>query len=622
MRNEGKVFLLKVLDIVIILIALPMVLYHMINAVYMISDAGRHVGIHLLSALVIVFLTQMRDNRRLWPLLLALTLLAVVCGGYVVLFFESLEMRMGFQTYLELAIGVVLLILSIEATRLPFGISLPAVAGFFILYNFLGHLLPGFLSGIPLEWETIISRLSLCSSMGILGPVLGVSASYIFLFMVFSALLSVSGITDFFMEAGRLMGRKLRAGPAIATVVICGALGTISGLVGPIIFIAGPFALPAMKKIGYTSEQAGAILAAGATGGPLIPPVMGVCAFLLASFTGTPYAKICLIAIIPGVLYVLSASLYCYFQGEKMKVRHLEEQQIDIRKLLHKAPIFFVPLAVMIVLFSMGYSAAFAAFWSCVTTIVVGLLIRSLSLRTLIEGFVSGARSGAEVAASCATIGIIVSTITMAGLGIKLPAAATYFCGGNLIALLILAGAICAILGMGMPPAGAYVLVVIAVVPALVKLGVDLLPAHYFVFYMANTGYVTPPVAMAALFAAKLSGSKFFKTGIQASLVSIAGFILPFMMIFCPGLVFDFSDPLISVTTLLACPLIFLGLQAVIVGYFARELSLIERIILFMSPLLLLLHIYTHDFIWFGIGLVIIIIFTIWQVKFSTVTTI
>lgn len=609
----------KVLNVVIVVVAVFMVLYQLINTQHMLLEPLKHSNMHLLLAFVITFLVALRNTRKRWPLMLLLALLGIASTGYIGLFFDDLKARSLFNTPLDLAIGITLIILCLEATRRAFGIVLPAITGIFILYSFFGYLLPGVLKVMPMESGEIVSRLSLALGWsGIYGYILDISANYIFLFMVFAAMITTTGAVGFFTEVGKLVGRKVRAGPALAAVVTSGLVGSVSGSAGANVMITGSFTIPAMKKVGYTAEQAGGIESAASTGGPIIPPVMGVVAFVMAGFTGISYSTIIIVAALPALLYILSAAFYTYFQGERMQVTRWEES-VDVRELLLRAPLFVMPLLVVVVLFMMDFTPMFVSFWAVVSICVIGLIRKKTrpSLSAFVRGLVNGAELGSKVAVTCATLGIIVTTITMTGVGVKFPMAIANLVGENLILLLLLTGVISIILGMGLPASAAYVLVAITIAPTLIRLGIDVLPAHLFVFFFANFSFITPPVAIAALFGSQLAGGNYVKTAIQASLVGMAGFIVPFIIIFSPAFMFDFSEPFFAITSLIACPIIFFGLQSSTVGYFTKRLNLVERAIILLSPTALMLHIYTANFVWFVVGLAILAVFIFWQTRIT-----
>jgi len=256
-----------------------------------------------------------------------------------------------------------------------------------------------------------------------------------------------------------------------------------------------------------------------------------------------------------------------------------------------------------------------AAFWGTIILVAISLIRPSTrpSLSTFIEGLCRGADIASRVAAMCAVLGLVIITITMTGLGVKLPSAAATLVGNNLLLLLILTGAICIVLGCGIPTSAAYLLVAITCAPMLLKLGVPLLQAHFFVLYAAVFANITPPVAIPAIFAAQIAHGQYMKTAFQAAFAGIAGFLLPYMIVFVPSLTFSFSEPFFAVTSLIACPLVFMGLQPAIVGYFMKRLGIGERALIILSPAALMLYIYTTDFVWFIVGVIILAVFTVWQ---------
>ncbi len=381
--------------------------------------------------------------------------------------------------------------------------------------------------------------------------------------------------------------------------------------------ITGSFTIPAMKRAGYSPEHAGGIETAASTCGPIVPPVMGIVAFIMVGFTGIPYKDVVAVAILPAILYVFSAALYVTFQAGKLGIQRAATAKVDRRELLISSPIFFGPLIVLTILLLLEYSPMLAAFWGTITLVVICFIRPKTrpSLATFVDGLCRGAEIGSKVAAMCAVLGLVIITVTMTGLGVRLPSAAAAFVGDNLLLLLVLTAAICIILGTGIPTSAAYILVAITCAPMLLKQGVPLLQAHFFVLYAAVFANITPPVAIPAIFAAQIADGNYMKTAFQAAFAGIAGFLLPFMIIFVPSLTFGSSTPLFAATSLIACPLIFLGLQPAIVGYFLKKLDLLQRIIMMLSPAALMLYIFTANLGWFVIGLAILVGFVVWQVS-------
>jgi TRAP transporter 4TM/12TM fusion protein len=450
---------------------------------------------------------------------------------------------------------------------------------------------------------------------GIYGMILSVSANKVFLFMVFAAWMSATGATRFFEEIGKFIGRFFKSGASITAIITSGLVGSVTGQAAANVSITGSFTIPTMKAAGYSPEQAGGIEAAASSGGPIIPPVMGIAAFIMAGITGISYLHIIVIAILPAFLYIFSCSYYAIFQGAKMDVAYRSEK-VNYRELLLRAPLFLIPLLTVIILFIQGRSAIYVSSWACIIVLVLSYLRKEtrLSLSNLLKAFVAGAKLGSQVAIMCATVGIIVQVITMTGLGLVLPHIISDFCGDNFLLLLVLTGVISIILGMGLPAATSYVLVAVVLAPIMIGYKVPVLTAHFFTFYFCNFSYITPPVALAAIFASKLAGANYTKTAIEASKVGIAGFILPFMLVWNPALMLDFSDSVAHIIIkTMACILCIIALQAGMVGHYITGLSLFRRAIILVSAALFLLAVYFNSSGLLFAGIALMIISTFWQ---------
>jgi len=607
----------RVLDILIAITGVAMVVYHLIYSQYLLQGPKEHWITHLGLALLLTFLLSMRRRSKFWPIKLVMVLTTICLSFYLWVCYPRLEIYGMLQAnYLDLLVGAILIFLCLEATRQSFGLVVPIVGILAIVYMFFASYLPeGLFHAMSLRPDIILEILTVgFADTGIFGPILGVSATYIFLFMVFAALVQTSGANEFFNQVGNLVGRKVRSSAAMAAVVTSGLVGSISGQSGPNVMITGSFTIPAMKKVGYTPEQAGGIEAAASTGGPIIPPVMGVAAFLMCGITGIPYAKIIGVAALPALLYLFSAGIYVEFQAAKMKIT---PQIIDVnyRELILRAPLFLCPLVAIIVLFVMGYTPLYVSFWACIIILILSLFRKQTrpSLKGLIDGLVNGASIGASIATICAVLGLVVAAVTNTGLGVKLPAAIGALAGGNLLLALILTGISSLILGIGMPASASYILVAVVLAPVLVKMGVNLLAAHLFAFYLANFSYLTPPVALSAVFAAKLAGGNFLKTAFESAKVGIGGFVLPFMIVWVEALVWDFSAPFFAVVSLITCFVTFIGIQASLVGYFLRKINLKERLILGISPICLMIYLATRSIMWFVAGVGILVILFFWE---------
>jgi TRAP transporter 4TM/12TM fusion protein len=606
----------RILDVVTVITGLTMVVYHLVYSQYLLQGPKEHRITHLGIGLFLVFLLSLRERGKYWPLKLALLLAALGSSVYLWVCYPRLEIYgMLEPNNVDIIVGVILVILCIEATRQSFGLVVPAVATLAIVYMFIGSYLPeGLFHAMSLKPDVIIEILTVgFANAGIFGPILGVSATYIFLFMVFASLVQTSGANEFFNQVGNLVGRKLRSSSAMAAIVTSGLVGSISGQSGPNVMITGSYTIPAMKKIGYTPEQAGAIEAAASTGGPIIPPIMGIAAFLMCGITGIPYSKIIGVAAIPALLYVFAGALYVEFQAAKMDITP-HAIKVNYRELILRAPLFICPLLVIIVLFINNYTPMYVSFWACITIIAMSLIRKETrpSLKDLIDGLVKGASIGASIAVICAVLGLVVAVVSNTGLGVKLPAALGTIAGGNIFFLLILTGLASLILGIGMPASASYLLVAVVLAPVLVTRGIPLLAAHLFAFYLANFSYLTPPVALSAVFATRLAGGNFLKTAFESVKVGIGGFVLPFMIVWVGALTWDFSSPYLAIIGLTTCIITFIGLQASIVGYFAFNLNLIERLTLGLSPACFMVYLAASSIIWFVAGAGILVVMFLW----------
>ena len=523
------------LDIIIALLAMGMVLYHLASTQYLIFVPVLHQNTHLTLALLVVFLTSLNTNKRFWPIALILIALSIVATGYVYLFHEAVETRYGFPTAIDKVIGIMMLIVVIEAARKSFGPIFPTVAIVFIAYVFLGQYLPEPFYHLPFSVDKIISYLSIGLSGGIYGSALSASANMIFLFVFFGNLLQVTGATGFFMEMGKLAGRKLRGGPAHTAVISSGFVGSVAGSVLANIAITGSFTIPMMKKAGFTRNQAGAIETAASTGAQLMPPIMGSAAFLMAEITGISYAKIIIMAVIPALLYFFSVGVYAQLQAMKLRIAPITEE-VNVGLLLRRAPLFVLPLIAIIYLLMKGYTPMLAAFWSIVLMVALSFIsketrISSKTLGAWIDGCVKGTTTGCGIAVTCATVGSMVTCMTMTGAGIRIPAMVEVLSGGFLIPALMITMVASLILGCGLPTIASYVLVAIVAAPVLVKMGVGLAQAHFFALYFAVIHYITPPIGTGALVASGIAGGKYLGTAWESFKIDLGAFVLPFIWI-------------------------------------------------------------------------------------------
>jgi len=579
-----------------------------------------HQNTHLAFALLVIFvqafLSALKQRKKIAFIWFALALLAIGSTLYIQLSWKQLDFYAGSRhDALQLSVGTILITLIIVATWREVGPVLPTLAILFILYAYVGHYIPGRLGTSPLSFDALVSKL--CINMeGVYGILLSVSAVKVYLFMIFAVWMSLMGATDFFSEVGKVVGRYFRAGAAVTAVVTSGMVGSVTGQAAANVSITGSFTIPAMKRSGYTPEQAGAIEAAASSGGPIIPPIMGIAAFIMSAMTGIRYVKIIGVAVIPAALYVLTCFLYVILQGAKMQIAGPSEK-INSRELALRAPLFLVPLATIIFLFIKGRTELFVSFWACVTVMILGLIRKETrpSLRGFLIGCVQAAKLGSQVAIVCATLGIVLKVISMSGLGLLLPHIVGDLCGENLDLLLVLTAIVAIALGTGLPAATSYILVAVVIAPIMMRLGVNVLASHFYAFYFCNFSYITPPVALAAVFASRLAEANYIKTAFEATKVGMAGFILPFAFVWNPALLLDFKeDPVLIAIKLAATVLALFSLQVGVVGYLTARLTTAQRILSVFSGVLFLMTIRNGSLTLLLTGLIVMGYLIFWTV--------
>jgi TRAP transporter 4TM/12TM fusion protein len=524
--------------------------------------------------------------------------------GYLILNFDELLYRVGVApTGPDLLFATVAVLLVLEMTRRACGPTLPILALGFVLYSLVGPYLPGLLWHKGYHLKRVLSFVF--SQEGIYGIPLGVSATFVFLFILFGAFLQVSGVGQFFLDLALGLAGGLRGGPAKVSVISSSLFGTVSGSAVANVVVDGVINIPLMKSSGFRPADAGAIEAVTSTGGQIMPPVMGAGAFLMAEFTGIPYPRIALAAAIPAILYYVSNFFVIDFQAAKLGLRGLRREALPragtaVRTRGHLlTPLLFMIIALMV----FQYSPIRAALWAIAACVAVSWFRRETRVTgtRLVEALRDGALGAVDIAATCASAGIVIGVLSLTGLGIKLANIVVSYGRESLLLTLMLSMLVVIILGMGLPTTAAYAVSASVIAPALMKLGVPELPAHLFVFYFACISALTPPVAMAAYAAAAIAGASMWEVGWRASLYGAAGFIIPYMFVYGPALVLQAAWPeivLAFATASVGC----IALAGAVQGWLLGRAGLVERVALLAAALLLIKPGWVTD----AIGLVLL----------------
>lgn len=551
-------------------------------------------SIHLGFALSLIFLlfpakrkTRRKDIVAWYDIIFAT--LSVGVGAYWPLMIETIVNRVGTLTTLDLTVGTLAVLLTLEATRRAVGLPITIIALLFMLYAYFGPSMPGFLAHRGLKFESLINTM-FYTSQGILGTPLYVSATFIFLFLLFGAFLVKTGVGQYFNDLALSIAGRRVGGPAKVAIFSSALQGTISGSSVANVVTSGSFTIPMMKKLGYRKEFAGAVEAAASTGGQIMPPVMGAAAFLMVEFIGITYWEIAKAAVIPAILYFSGIWIMTHLEAKRVGLKGLSKEEMPDRKEVFGKIYLLIPILLIIVLLMTGVSVMRAALWSIIGTIVVSAIRKStrIGFKQMVEALVDGARTALSVAAATASAGIIVGVVTKTGLGLKLANGLVGLANGQLLLTLFFTMLTAIVLGMGSPTTANYVITSTIAAPAIILLGVPALSAHLFVFYFGIVADITPPVALAAFAASGVSGGEPIRTGVNASKLAIAAFIIPYMFVLSPELLMiDTTIPYLIWMLFTA----FTGMLAIgagIIGFWYRKLYWYERIIAIASGLMLM----------------------------------
>lgn len=517
--------------------------YHLGYAYFHPFFALDHRVIHLAfmsSLLFLLFPASKKHSPWGRPSILDFLLVILSVGLCVWIFSEShnILQRAGSYQPLDVFMGSILILLVLEAGRRSVGWSIPLIAIVFLFYAFLGPYLPDILAHKGYSIKRISTYIAL-STDGIFSIPLGVSAQFIFLFILYGAMLRKSGAGKFFTDLAFSLTGWARGGPAKAAVISSCFFGMISGSSVANTVTTGTFTIPLMKKTGYPAYFAGAVEASASTMGQIMPPIMGAGAFIMAEFLGISYFKVCLAAAIPAILSFFAIFMQVHYRAILLGIKGIPKEELPpLRETLSNGWHHLLSIFLLIYLLYRDYSPERAVFWAILAAISGSYLRKHtrMSRSQIIAGFKEGATGTVEVAAACAVAGIIIGTITVTGLGLKFSSLIMDLSMGYLILALPLTAIACLVLGMGVPTTASYIIISSLAVPALIYYGVTAIAAHMFIFYYATRADVTPPVALAAYAAAGIAGSSPSKTGYAAFWLGTAGYIIPFMFIYGPEL--------------------------------------------------------------------------------------
>jgi len=589
-------------------LAIAFSVFQLYTAIFGVLDAMVQRSIHLSFGLTLIYLLYPTSKKWSHSKLNPVDALLAVCGAlaplYIVLNYQKLVLRAGTATPVDIVFGVIGILLVLEAARRVVGVPMVVIALVFIVYAFAGPYIPGKLAHRGANFETLIQHLYFTTE-GVFGIPLGVSSTFIFLFILFGAFLERTGLGQLFIDLANAVAGWAAGGPAKVAVLSSALMGTVSGSSVANVVGTGSFTIPMMKRLGYKPEFAGAVEATASTGGQLMPPIMGAAAFLMAEFTNIPYVRIIGAAVVPAILYYFGVWAGVHFEAKKNGLRGLSREELPkFKQIMLEKGHLIIPLVAIIYLLVTGFTPMKAALWAIILSIASSWLKKSTRIAPIeiVRGLEAGARSALGVLAATACAGIIIGIVTLTGLGLKLGSILVELAGGRLIPTLFFTMITSLILGMGVPTTANYVITSTITAPAVIMLlskqaGLDpyavapaniILPAHMFAFYFGIIADVTPPVALAAFAGAGIAKANPMKTGLNATKLAIAAFLVPYIFVMNPQMLLFNINFFTFVWMLITSLVGIIAVAAAVNGWFFTTMLWYERILGFAGGVLLI----------------------------------
>jgi TRAP transporter 4TM/12TM fusion protein len=560
--------------------------------VFGISDVMVQRAFYLMLTMVLCFLLfpfGKRSPKKRPTLTDAILVAATIAGSlYIMILYQDLIVRLSALNRWDIVFGSIMIVLGLEVGRRGLGNSLPGLGLFFIIYAVFGPYFPGMFKHRGFGIEVIVTQIY-GAMEGYYGMATAFMVKYVVMFIVFGAFLERSGAGKFFIDLAFALTRRTVGGPAKAAVMGSCLMGSISGSGVANVMMVGTFTIPMMKKVGYKPHVAAAIEAAGSNGGQIMPPVMGSVAFIMAEFTGIPYAKIALASAIPAIMYYITVYTYVHLQARKTGITVAPDENIPkVTRTLRDGWIFISPLVVLILFIGLGYTPNMAGFAGIVTVVLASQFKKKnrMSLRNIFDAMVLGGRYTLTIGCIVPSIGIMLAIVGLTGLGLKLSFILTMVSGGQIFFAIFLVALISLILGTGLPAGPTYVITAIMCAPAMLQLGIPIFIAHMILIWYSIDSDVSPPIAVCAMAAAGIAHADPMKSMFTAWKYSKGLYILPFLFYYRPLLL---NGPVLDVLITIASSTLGLVVAACFLErYLYRKTTMIEQLLLGVSAALLL----------------------------------
>ncbi len=576
-------------EILISLVCIGMCAFHLYTAVFGVFPITIQRSVHMTFVLCLCYLVKTSKSKVGKFFDYVFCALGTYSAAYVWLNYDRFSQRIQYVspvTMMDKIMCFTMIILVIEGIRRIAGIPMPIIVLVFLVYTFTCQYMPGVLYHRAIKLNVFVENMYM-GYEAMFGSAVGASATFLFLFILFGSFLEEIGSGPYFIDLANALVGRTKGGAAKAAVVSSCIFGSISGSAVANVYGTGVMTIPMMKSLKYEPTFAGAVEAVASTGGQIMPPVMGAVAFIMAEMLQVPYMEVVKAALIPGLLYYVALILMVHFRAVRLGLQPMKDG-FATKEYLVKNVYLLLPLATLIAVLCMGYTAGRAVSISLVVCCVIGVLTRRLTIKGLYNICISTAKSTLTIALACCASGLIVGALVTTGLGVNFTGIVMSVAKGFLPLALFMTAVACLILGMGVPTSAAYIITSALCTPVLLKMGVVPTAAHLFVLYFACISAITPPVAMAAYAGASIAGAEFFKTGFLACKLGITAFLMPFMFVYNPALLM-IGTPLEVVRSLISCMIAGIALSSAVEGYsFRRKLPALLRVLNFAAALLLI----------------------------------
>lgn len=609
--SDANHTLVKVTAWVVMVIAVSLSLYQLYTAGVAALTALVQRSVHLGAILSLTFLLKpasprLRKDKFGVSLFMdwVLVALSVYCTVYICTNLTAIFERQGDWLLHDRVVSIIGTLLVLEACRRVIGFIMTGICALSIAYALYGPYMPELIIHKGYSIERITTTLWLTTE-GIFGLPIGVAATFVFVFVLFGAILETTGGGAFFIDMAYALTGRFSGGPAKAAVVASGFMGSVSGSAVGNVVATGSFTIPMMKKVGYRPHVAGAIEAAASTGGQLMPPIMGAGAFLMAEFTNTSYLTIIKVALVPAIMYYLTVLVFVHYEAKKFGLKGQPKENLPkILTVLKTGLHFIIPVLILIYVLVSNYSPMMAGFVAVVSTLIISIMANfvrwalgregdaglmnflGIQFKSILKALENGAKNAVMVSVACGAAGIIVGMVSLTGMGLKFSSLVIELSFGIKALAILLIGAASLVLGMGLPVTASYIVLATLAGPALMDMGVPIMVAHMIVFWYSQDANVTPPVSLASFAGAGIARANPMKTALTSWKLAKGIYIIPIVMAYRPLLGMGTGYELMHwevIFTMITTTLGLVAFASAIERYFLRKTTLVETLLFWVA---------------------------------------